>query len=491
MRIAPLLGLIGLNWLGLVSAAMAQTAQPNEAACSANLATQIEAITNRPEFRRSRWGILIQTVAPTPQTLYAHDADNFFIPASNVKLLTTAAALTRLGPDFRFQTTVYQISTNPQKLILQIVGQGDPSFSDQQLQSLAEQLHQQGIHQINQLIGADDSQDAINPNWESEDIQAGYGAAVNRLILNQNAIGLSLVPQALGQPLQVKWDDPAEARNWQIINRSVTVRSGMPEFVSVGRDWSQPILTVAGQLRVGSAAEPVSISVPNPAQRFLARFQQLLAAQQISVAQSLVTTDPLPGSAQKVAAVTSPPLAELLKETNQQSNNLYAEALLRALGQAESSEQLSHLEAGIKAIQSALTSLNVDPSSFRLTDGSGLSRHNLVSPEALVETLQAMARSPEATVYLNSLSTAGSSGTLQSRLSNLPPGTSFHGKTGALSGVAALSGYLERRDASRIALSILLNQAVSQDGAGSSNAQAAIDAIVLLLSGSRLCPGGS
>lgn len=450
--------------------------------CQGDLADQIEAITDRPEFQRARWGILVQTIGSDPQTLYARDAAHFFIPASNVKLLTTAAALTRLGADFRIQTTLYQIPSPAGEIILRIVGQGDPSFGEAQLKQLAQQLRDRGIRQIDRLI-ADDRYfrgETVNPTWEWADLQAGYGAPANSLILNQNWIGLTLIPQALNQPLQVIWDNPDEAKDWQIINQSRTVAVDAAEFVQVGRDLTHPILYVQGALRVGSASEPVAVSIPQPTEYFLDRFQQVLMAQGIVVQHRAIATDLLPNSAEPIAIVNSPPLLELLKETNQQSNNLYAEALLRILGNLTVPETTSSLEAGIEAIQQSLTSLHIPADSYRLVDGSGLSRQNLVSPEALVATLQAMSAGSNATLYQESLATAGINGTLRNRFHDTAIAGRFHGKSGALTGAAALSGYLERENASQLVLTILVNHADQP----LTIIQSAIDRIVEILLGS-------
>lgn len=476
---------VGLScFLGLLPESVA--AQTQTRLCRADLASQIEAIIHRPAFRRARWGILIQTLSTAPETVYRYDAEKFFIPASNVKLLTTAAALTQLGPNFRIRTAVYQIPTATvaaNQNVLRIVGEGDPSFSDRQLQSLVEQIRQRGIRHIDQLV-ADDyafQSDAINPNWEWEDVQAGYGAPVNRLILNQNAIGLTLVPQALGQPLQVQWDDPNQTTRWQVVNRSRTVAITAPEYVQVGRDLSQLILYVDGQLRVGSAPEPVAVSIPQPTQHFLERLQQTLATEQIRVEQTAIVNEPLPAFAQRIASVESPPLAELLLETNQQSNNLYAEALLRMLGRQplmNSADPRSVLDAelaaGIETLQTVLTRLGVAANSYSLTDGSGLSRQNLVSPTALVETLQAIAQLPDAAIYRGSLPVAGVSGTLRSRFRDTPVQNRLQAKTGALSGIAALSGYLQPVHSPQLVMSILVNQADLALG----EIQDAIDAVV-------------
>lgn len=468
---------------------MAQVGDAAEASCSLlgqqswsqpELEQRIETITQRPEFRQARWGILIQTLSDDPQVIYAQDAEKLFIPASNAKLLTTAAALAQLGPEFRIRTSVYQMPSASRQVILRVVGRGDPSFTEAQLQDLARQLHHRGITQIDQLIADDQyfQDDPVNPTWEWEDIQAGYGAPVNSLILNQNAINLTLLPQRLGQPLGVTWDDPTQANGWQIVNRSQTVAVEAEEFVQVGRDLARPILQVQGQLRVGSASEPVAVSIPQPTQHFLDRFQQILAANHIAVSQTAIAVDPLVTPAEEIAAVQSPRLADLIVETNQHSNNIYAESLLRQLGgDLPTSNPLStSLATGINTLKATLTQLGVDPNQYRLRDGSGLSRQNLISPTALVQTLQAMARSPHAARYRASLSTAGISGTLRSRFRDTPVEGRFYGKTGALSGAVALSGYLHL-DGTPVAISILSNQT----GEPLREIQAAMDAIVQLV----------
>lgn len=454
-------------------------AQSNAAVCRANLATSIQSVTEQPQFRQARWGILVQTLSATPQTLYAQDSDKLFIPASNVKLLTTAAALTELGANFRFHTAIHQIPRTDQT-ILQVVGESDPSLNNAQLQALARQIYERGIRQIDQLVAEEDygQTELVNPSWEWEDIQAGYGAPVNSLILNQNAINLTLIPQQMGQRLGVQWDEPTEAVGWQIENYSRTVAPDGEEFVQVGRDLSQPILYVQGQLRVGSASEPVSISIPQPTQHFLARFQQILAAQQIQVKQTQITNRPPPATAQIIASMASAPLAQLLIETNQNSNNLYAEVWSRTLGIRRFPQRLDRITAGTEATKAALAELGIaQASEYELKDGSGLSRQNAVSPMILVHTLQAMARLPEASTYQKSLALAGVSGTLKNRFQDSPVQGKFYGKTGSLNGVAALSGYLESTNASPLVASILVNHFQQS----TSEIHAAMDQIVQLL----------
>ncbi|MCD8489809.1 MAG: D-alanyl-D-alanine carboxypeptidase/D-alanyl-D-alanine-endopeptidase [Desertifilum sp.] len=468
---------VGLGSLSVGNSAIASSG----GVCVANLSTEINAIISRPEFARSRWGILVSSLN-TSDTLYRHDAEKYFIPASNVKLLITAAVLQRLTPTYRIRTAVYGSSDSRRdrfanRTQITVSGRSDPSFSDTQLQQLAQQLQQQGIQQVSQLIGDDfaPQEEAVNPTWDWEDVQAGYGAPINRLILNQNAISFRLVPQALGEPLRVEWEDPQDNETWQIENQSATVATTEREFIQVGRDLSQPILRVRGQLHVGSDSETTSIAVTDPANRFLSRFQQILQASGITVQQTSLTAQFTPLSTPPLAFVDSPPLSELLIETNRWSNNVYAEALVRQLGEPDRNA-LSQVEA-------VLTQLGVDPNSYQLADASGLSRQNLASPEAIVRSLQLMARSPYAQVYRNSLAVAAENGTLRNRFRQTPVAGNLQGKTGSLGGVMALSGYLEIPDFEPLAFSILTNHSILPQA----NTRQAIDEIVLVLSRLRRC----
>ena len=468
--------------LGRPSAVAAQTPAVAGDICPGELGAQVDAIANRPEFSRSRWGILIQPLSSTA-TLYSRDSQKYFIPASNVKLLTTAAALQKLGADFRIKTSVYSGENGD----LYIAGRGDPSITETQLKSLAQQLKQRGISGVNRLIG-DDSYfqgNAVNPNWEWEDAQAGYGAPINSLIFNQNAIELLLSPQAIGQPLKVTFAEPKLTNQWQIQNNSVTVAQNESEFIAVGRDFDRSAIRVSGQLKVGAASESAYVAVVNPANNFVQQFQQVLAAEGIPVKQTLVASTSSNFN-RELAAVESPALAELVKETNRESNNLYAEVLLRLLGKVTAQmpvPQEDTSQIGLKELTTALTQLGVNPNSYKLADGSGLSRHNLISPEALVQTLRLMANSPAASIYRASLPVAGESGTLKNRINTTPNRVILQAKTGTLSGVSALSGYIEVPNYEPLVFSIIVNQS----DLSAAKVRSATDEIVLLLNRLRRC----
>jgi len=464
---------------------VAQKNQASEAICPAQLGTVIEAVINRPQFRRARWGILIvEPLQAKSRILYSHNSDRYFIPASNTKLLTTAAALQALGSEFRIRTSVYDTGAGT----LRVIGRGDPSLTDTQLRDLAQQLRRRGIRNIKRLL-VDNSYfqgDAIHPNWEWEDVQADYGASVNSLILNQNAVQLTLSPQKVGQPLSVSWSDAIAAKQWRIENESMTAVAGTPDSLTVTGVLGQPIRRIKGQLAVDSEPIPLDLAILDPAQNFLEHFGRILAQEGIKVEKASVESKISKVGEQELAAVQSPPLSVLLTETNQNSNNLYAEALLRTLQVADKTSPSSNSDStdrGLKQLKTTLTALGVNPESYVLSDGSGLSRHNLVSPEAIAQTLQLMAQSPQARVYRASLPVAGVSGSLKNRFLNTAAQGNLQAKTGTVSGVSALSGYLEIPSYQPLVFSIIVNQSDQS----STTLRQAIDEIVLLLTRLRSC----
>ncbi len=462
--------------------------------CPAQLSAAIEAIANRREFSRGRWGILVQTRA-SADTLYNRDAEKYFVPASNVKLLTTAAALQQLGATFRIRTSVYGTSDGG----LRVIGRGDPSLTDSQLRELAQQLSQRGVRQVSHLRLEDNyfRGPAVNPNWEWEDVQADFGAPVNSLILNQNAVKLTLFPQQLSQPLRFNWSDPVEAMQWRINNESITASSGASATINVSQESKRTVLKITGQLGIDSAPEPVSLAVIDPQEHFLRHFRSALAnagineiatvrAVRIEKLQSVLSNQQAASLVNELAFVESPPLSELLKETNQNSNNLYAEALLRVLGAKVgklTAPTDSTAQIGLGVVKATLTQLGVDPASYVMVDGSGLSRHNLVSPAAIAQTLRAMANSPLASVYRASLSVAGTSGTLQNRFRGTAAQGIVQAKTGTIGGVVALSGYIDVPNYEPLVFSIIVNQS----DRSAATLRQAIDEIVILLTRLRRC----
>jgi D-alanyl-D-alanine carboxypeptidase/D-alanyl-D-alanine-endopeptidase (penicillin-binding protein 4) len=466
--------------LGLTVPGPVAQAQATAAICPADLGPAVDAIADRPEWSQSRFGVHVET--EPGEVLVSRQGDQFFLPASNMKLFTTAAALTALGPEFTLRTSVYGAADGSS---LRVVGRGDPGLTTADLEDLAQQLADRGIQQVAELLVDDHwfPGDPYHPNWEWEDVQAGYGAPTNSLILNRNALFFTLTPQAEGEPLVLTWDDPEAAADWQIDNRSVTVGAGESEFLSVGRDLTQPLLRLGGQLVAGSDPARSSVAVSQPTPAFLDQFQRVLAQADIGVVRGAIAAapaDPLPS---ELAAVNSAPLADLLVDTNQWSRNIYAEALLKTLGRLSDPDTADATTAGSTAVSQILATLGIDADGYILADGSGLSRHNLATPATLVALLQAMTTHPRAATYRDSLAVAGVSGTLRNRFTNTPAAETLIGKTGSLSGNTALSGYLDPPDHAPVTFSIMINHG-NQSGVA---LRQAVDEVVALLTQLRPC----
>jgi serine-type D-Ala-D-Ala carboxypeptidase/endopeptidase (penicillin-binding protein 4) len=476
--------LVGVCFLGWLTPTIAQT-NPASSQCAVTLSAAIDKITQQPNLRTAYWGILVQPLKAS-RPLYSKNADQLFLPASNAKLLTTAGALTVLTPQPPRQTPVFATGQVPALSVLRIVGQGDPSFGDRNLEQLAQALKAKGVQSIGTLIGDDSVFQGrrLAPSWSWEDLQGGDGLPVNSLILNGNVISVKVTPQKMGQPLRLEWLTSTLPSSFgPVQNFAKTTNGSQPDLVEIDREEGR--FLIHGQLRIGSAPETVEVPVPDPGLAFLERFRAILQTHQIRVSRLSVVGVPSPQPGETlIASVPFPSLGILAAETNQQSNNLYAETLLRLMGSKVSQPlAASTPDRGLWVLTQALTRLGVDSNSYQLVDGSGLSRKNLVSPTALVETLRAIAQSPNRDVFRASLAVAGQSGTLRQRFLGTPVAGRFFGKTGTLQGISALSGFLEMSSSQPLVLSILVNHS-TQSSAVLRQAQ---EQIVSVIAQTRSC----
>lgn len=447
--------------------------------CASQLNSVVDGVTNRAQFNRTHWGILVQNLS-SPQTLYSRNASKYFTPASVAKLMTTAAALQALSPNYRIRTSVYGNGNG----VVQVVGRGDPSLKDEQLAVLAKQLRQKGVSRINQLIANDGyfKGEAVEPSWMWEDVQFYYGAPVNSLMLNENAAVFRLFPQRVGRPLLLKWDNPLDASGWKVVNQTVTAAKGTKSNIEIKRDLKGQTLYLKGQLAEDSRPDVTAIAVFDPIQNFLQHFRQSLRKEGISAARVYRGTSNNTG--RELAAVQSPPISELIAETNINSNNLYAEALLKALAIKKPLERnQTTVDAGLEVMKATLARIGVDPTTYKLVDGSGLSRKDLISPQALVQTLQGMAKSPYGSVYRASLPVAGKNGTLKNRFRDIPSQGLVQAKTGTMTGVVTLAGYVNAPNYGPVVFSIMVNQTEQPIKV----VRNAIDEIVVHLSKLRRC----
>jgi serine-type D-Ala-D-Ala carboxypeptidase/endopeptidase (penicillin-binding protein 4) len=435
---------------------------PLPAICANKLTAAINNIIDRPELRRYRWGIVVQALG-SPIQLYNRDGDRLFIPASNVKLITTAVALRQLGASTRLRTSVYQLprtSNNVSNLL--VVGRGDPSLKIAGLDSIAQQLKQRGEKQIGQ-ISFDDSYfrgEPINSDWEWGDLSTDYAPAINSLILNQNSNPLTISTPQIGLPLQYAWKNPS-LNSWQVDNQITTIPVGQPSGVSAIAMFGKPIVKLTGKLAQNEPPTQIDLPVLNPTESFVTAFRQSLTKANLNVTTTRTVTGQSSLNLPELAAIDSPPISELIYETNQKSNNVYAEVLLKSIGRthpehATSNEDTSNL--GINLVKKNLTEMGVDTQAYSLHDGSGLSRHNLVAPATFVRVLSAMTTAPTAKVYRDSLPVSGVSGSLRNRMKGTLAQGIVNAKTGSMSGVVSLSGYINPPNYAPLVFSVMLNQ---------------------------------
>jgi D-alanyl-D-alanine carboxypeptidase/D-alanyl-D-alanine-endopeptidase (penicillin-binding protein 4) len=455
---------LGLGCVAIAAGLSSMVAAAEASLCPATLPAALDAAIAQTPLERAYVGMVLQTegtTATTQPTLYARNADQFFTPASGAKLFTTAAALHRLGADYRIRTAVYGSPGPAGSTNLLLVGRGDPTLTDSRLSDLAKQLAQSGVTRVNQLVLQDAyfPQFATNPTWEWGDAQWYYAPPVNSLILNGNAITVQVAPTQVGRPLALSWPSTFPSDPLPIVNNTLTVAPQAEAIpLKFWRTGGDAPLRVTGELPYTSDPRAYHLAVLNPAEQFANVLVRILEHQSISVAQTEITEVPsaIPGA--ELATLESPPLRELIMLTNQNSNNLYAEVLLKTLGVTYGDSPVTDASAaGGVAIATALAELGIDPTTVRLADGSGLSRHNLVTPAAMVETLQAMARHPQADIFRNSLAVAGINGTLRNRLGGTALENRVQGKSGALTGNVSLSGYLQPPDYEPLVFSIMIN----------------------------------
>ena len=464
--------------------------------CPAQLQQEVEKIAQSPKLQAARVGVFMQTNEPNPKILANLDGDRYFIPASNVKLFTTAIALKTLGADYRFATRLMSKNLPDAQGNLEnglwLFGSGDPSFhSTTGLKSLVTQLKNKGVKRINGGLWALTSRKGaeIAGSWEWQDLQEYYAAIASPFTIDENALNWTIRPTKIGSPAIFEWENPTLASDWHVENRSTTItadaKDSLPEYdLKVVRPYGQKVLIISGQISENSPPELGGVAIPHPEANFLDRLRQELAIQGIEISSNTNISSRLPPS-QDLAIALSPPLSELIITTNKDSNNLYAELLLRALGDRfHEITPDDNVSGGMLAIDKYLQAVNIPTATVSLADGSGLSRQNLTTPRAIVKLLQTVASDRSINQYFRkSLAIAGVDGTLTNRFKNTATQGLLQAKTGTLTGAIAMSGYAQPQNYNEVIFSIMINNS----NLPNRETQQYIDAIALLLNRLEPC----
>lgn len=466
---------------------------------SSRLADRIAAIANAPEFHAARWGIHAIAL-DSGETLVSMDAGRRFLPASNQKLFTTSLALARLGPQYRWRTSVYAAAKPDASGRLDgdlvLYGRGDPTFSDtfgpgtmaRKIDELAARVAASGVTRVTGDLVADESYFAgerFGFGWEWNDLQWGYGAEVSALSISDNVVRLKVAPNAqAGSPCLVTLVTPNGYVRAQ--NRTQTSAKNGLNDLGVYRAEASNAIDVFGHLPLDAEPFEDAVAVHDPAAFFASIFRDALVRRNIIVEGRTVSIDargrdvtPFPiASAVELAFLESEPLADVVRQTNKDSQNLYAELILRTVGRVAGPQTEVTAEAsGVAALVAFLTAAGVDPAPLVFRDGSGLSRQNLVTPESTVKLLAYVRKQPFGDVLFSSLPEAGVDGTLEKRFRDSPGQSRVRAKTGSLGDVNNLSGYGLSRSGRTVVFSVMVNNQPGDRKA----VRTAIDAIVLAL----------
>ncbi len=446
------------------------------------LPQQLDETLAAPAAARAFWGVKVVDLG-TGTTAYERNANSYFVPASNTKLFSTAAALTRLGPDYRFSTVV--ASTAPAdvegrvKGDVRIIGGGDPTLTARdfpnhkgkpsgvalrELDQLAGQVAARGVRIVEGDIVGDDTAYPWEPypkGWSQDDALWEYGAPVSALIINDNSLKLCVRPASqAGEPARLKI--VPNTGYYFLLNRVQTVASGDPDILLERSPGSQEIV-LRGQIPLTSSGRNLLVAIDDPALFAARAFQDALMRRGITVGGTARAVHryggavpPAPPDDKLVLARRqSPPLEEILRVADKVSQNLYAEVVLREAARVLRGDGSRDL--ALEEMAAFLAEAGIAKEDYHLEDASGLSRLTLATPSAFTSLLAFMDRSPYREAWLQMLPVGGEDGTLEKRFFPAAGAFRVQAKTGSLSHVASLSGYAATASGRRFAFSVLVN----------------------------------
>jgi D-alanyl-D-alanine carboxypeptidase/D-alanyl-D-alanine-endopeptidase (penicillin-binding protein 4) len=475
------------------------------------LGHNIDSRIDESTFAHARWGVFAMSLKDG-RVLYARNGDRQMAPASNMKVYTTAVALDILGADYRWRTSVYA-EAEPDKTgtitgDLTLYGRGAPDFSSSaekdaaksSLEQLADKLYERGARRVRGDIVGDESYfrgDPLGDGWLWNDVQWYFGAEVSALTINDNAISVSVAPSnKAGEAASVHLKP--ETSYIQIKNETSTMGRGTPATIGITRGLSDNTVRVWGDFPTGGSSINARLSVHQPALWAALLFRDALKKRGITIEGKVRTVDARdddkeartdPEHAIELASIQSKTLGQIARETNKESINLYAELILRTLGKERGAtapgkdpkriRTRGDDEAGLAVVRQWLEQHGIATGALALHDGSGLSRLDLVTPETTARLLAAAAQSRTAEVFRDSLPIAGRDGTLKGRLRFVSPGH-LVAKTGTLTYINSLSGYVTTGDDELLAFSIICN-----DETESESSTKVIDAIAALFASYR------
>ncbi len=462
-----MLTLFILNVLFTPALSLQSKADPLE-----TIQTQIAQFLKRPGVRSAEWGIQILDPS-TNQVLLEVNPDKAFPPASVLKLVTTSAALEKLGPEFQFRTGIYTNGTLGSDGVVSgdliLVGRGDPNLmppvsefvEKSALVDLAETLQNLGIQKVQGNIIGDDSyfdSSSYGDGWTAQDLRSPYGARPSALSINNNVFWVYTRPGNYNEPVRVSIEP--RTSYFRIQNSAETGTSRSRQTLHVRLKPGTKTIVITGVLPSTKTLRQ-HIILEEPAEVAATMLKEELKRRGIGVQGKacLIHDGDVPEDTREswslLAEYRSRPLIRALEIINKQSQNLHAEMLLRTLGAIFRNEGTN--EAGLEVVKEFLVESGIDSDKIQMNDGCGLSRDNLLTPRFQTSLLQFISERPYFELFLKTLAVSGTDGTLKNRLSAAQVKGSIYAKTGSLKGVMTLSGYMTTKSGRNLVFSIFAN----------------------------------
>jgi D-alanyl-D-alanine carboxypeptidase/D-alanyl-D-alanine-endopeptidase (penicillin-binding protein 4) len=423
----------------------------------------LQSVWQKPGLSASHTGIQVISLK-SGKSVFTHNANLALMPASNMKLITSAAALSLLKPEFTFKTLILSdgpIRGGVLKGNLYLKGLGDPDLTDERLAQLASDIRYLGVQRIEGRLFADDSYfDAQRQGegWKNSYGASAYSAHISALSLNRNTVDVWIRPGAPGQPAEVALDPPNHY--FEVLNQTQTGGRTRLQIARTMNGRGRNLVTVSGSVAAHSRPEKESINLENPALYAGFVFQNLLQKAGVAVS-GPVEAKKVPAGALEIARTESRPLRDIVGELNKHSVNLIAENLLKYMGAVFEGEPGTAAK-GAQVIHERFLKQKVQVDSLkaniRIADGSGLSPLNRLSADVLTRVLIYMQGQFDVGVdYVSSLAISGVDGTLHARLNSADLKRRIRAKTGFINSASSLSGYVYTQKNETLAFSFLMN----------------------------------
>jgi len=390
----------------------------------------------------------------TDSLIYAYQGQKLYRPASTQKIFTSIAALDQLGPGYKFETRLYRTGAVVKGTLqgdLYVVGGFDPEFDNADMDALVDAVVRQGIERIDgRVLGDISMKDSLywGSGWIWDDTPQDFQPYLTPLMFSKGYISVTAIPAQRGRPaiLRVR----PESSFYQVVNQTAS-RLSTPGAFSVTRNW------IEGGNRIvasGNIITPVTrtVNIIHTSDFFMSTFIERLRKKKIKVDSCLFGEYADDG---ELIASTSHSLEQVMRSALKKSDNLSAEAMFYNLGYQRSQMKYVGTKESIGAISAQMIKAGLNPRDYRIADGSGISLYNYTTAFAEVQMLKFAYKQPTFRIFYSALPIAGVDGTLRHRMKGTSAYNNVHAKTGTVTGVSSLAGYVTTSEGHNVAFSII------------------------------------